>query len=435
MITPISPTPNSTVYTLQPVIKAAYTDSGSAIDQGGVLLFVNGLNVTAVENVTITATDVTYPVSSLLKLKEGNASVTVIVSDLSHHRASFSWNFTVNTTATLTSPIFTLPTHSLVLYLGLGGLIAGAGTGSYVLYLRRTHHFTFARYFATHPVQNRYVVVYAPAVAAFIFLLSALDFVYNTPRLPSRSPDYVIVITLFIGLVPLAVDSRRKMRRLRTFERAFAQFLFESADAIRGGLDPAKAVVELAKTHTDILQKPLRAAADGIRVGRPFDQVIREMAAPMKSKLISRYAGLIADAATIGGETSIVVHRAAKDMDDFIKIEIERSNLLTLPVAVVYIAFAVLMAVLFALLSIAPSIGTINISILGGNVLNGAASAPLPRLSSALLGERFFELMLINSLGTGAIIGAFTEGKARYGLVHSLALVAATTVAFAILFP
>jgi len=38
--------------------------------------------------------------------------------------------------------------------------------------------------------------------------------------------------------------------------------------------------------------------------------------------------------------------------------------------------------------------------------------------------------MLVNSLGTGAIIGAFTEGKARYGVLHSLGLVAAMTIAF-----
>ncbi len=43
--------------------------------------------------------------------------------------------------------------------------------------------------------------------------------------------------------------------------------------------------------------------------------------------------------------------------------------------------------------------------------------------------------MTINALGTGAIIGAFTEGRARYGILHSLALVAATAIAFALVFP
>jgi hypothetical protein len=125
-------------------------------------------------------------------------------------------------------------------------------------------------------------------------------------------------------------------------------------------------------------------------------------------------------------------------MDDFVKIEDEREKQLMLPVAVVYIAFAVLMAVLFALIYIAPSLGTLNVNFIGTNPLstggNGGA-ATVPRLDVGSLKERFFELMIINALGTGAIIGAFTEGQARYGILHSLGLVAATAIAFAIVFP
>ncbi len=435
-IVPITPTANSTVRTQTPLIEAQFIDAGGTIDPNTVVIFVDGINVTGTGNATWNTSVIKYDPPSILKLKAGNASVTISVADDEGNSARYSWNFTVNTTA-LPAPLFSLPGRSVGVILAIGGLGAGAVAGGYYLYLRRTKRFTFARYFATHPVQSRYYVGYAPAIAAFLVLVAGLNYVSSNPSLPSRAPDYVVVIALFVGLTPIAIDSRRRLRRLRLYERAFAQFLFEMADAMRGGLDPAKALVELSKTHTDILRRPLRAAADGIRVGRPFDQVLREMAAPIKSKLISRYAELIAEASTIGGETAIVVHRAAKDMDDFIKIEIERSNQLTMPVAIVYISFAVLMAVLFALLSIAPSIGTINISVLGGNGLSSAAasSAALPKISSATLSERFYELMLINSLGTGAIIGAFTEGKVRYGLVHSLALMAATTIAFAILFP
>ena len=64
-------------------------------------------------------------------------------------------------------------------------------------------------------------------------------------------------------------------------------------------------------------------------------------------------------------------------MDDFVKIEEERSNQLTLPIAVIYIAFAVLMAVLFALLYIAPELGSLNIGLISGggsSALKGAAA-------------------------------------------------------------
>ena len=133
-----------------------------------------------------------------------------------------------------------------------------------------------------------------------------------------------------------------------------------------------------------------------------------------------------------------MVYRAAKDMDDFVKIEEEREKQLMLPVAVIYIAFSVLMAVLFALLFIAPELGTLNISFIGLGQLPSSASTAttaVPHLAFSTLKERFFELMTINALGTGAIIGAFTEGRARYGILHSLALVAATAIAFALVFP
>ncbi|HYK93952.1 MAG TPA: hypothetical protein VEY07_07935, partial [Thermoplasmata archaeon] len=93
---------------------------------------------------------------------------------------------------------------------------------------------------------------------------------------------------------------------------------------------------------------------------------------------------------------------------------------------------------LFALLNIAPSLGSINVSFLGvGSPLSGHAPATsgVPHLDVSSLRERFFDLMAINAVGTGAIIGAFAEGKPKYGLVHSLALLGATVVAFVFLAP
>ncbi|MCI4373390.1 MAG: type II secretion system F family protein, partial [Thermoplasmata archaeon] len=326
---------------------------------------------------------------------------------------------------------------TLLLYVGIAAVISGGAVGGYILYLKQTTRFTFRRYFATHTVEKQIYTIYVPLLAAFLVVLIGLAIVYSNPQWPANAVDYVFIVGIFVALTAFGVDARREMLRIRAFERAFAQFLFELADAMRGGLDPAKSIVELAKTHTNILAKPLKIASDGIQLGRPLDRVLLDMADPMHSPLIRRYAGLIADATSAGGETALVVYRAAKDMDDFVKIEEEREKQLLLPVAVIYIAFGVLMAVLFALLYIAPSLGTLNISFIGLGALPSSAktAVQVPRLAYTELKERFFELMLINALGTGAIIGAFTEGRARYGILHSLALVAATAIAFAIVFP
>jgi len=435
----LSPGPNATVPSLSSTISGSFQDSASTVNPSSVLLFVNDLNVTGVESLTVTTAGFSYVPPSILPLHHGNNTVTADVSDVAGNTATTTWNFTVNTNLTVAPTLFSsIKPTTILFYVGVTAALAGAAVGGYILVLKQTTRFTFRRYFATHPVKTQYLVIYLPVVLAFFVVLIGLDYVYNTPGLPVEAPDYVIILGLFVALTAFGIDSRHEMNRTRAYERAFAQLLFEMADAMRGGIDPAKALVELSKTHTNILRKPLRIAADGIRLGRPFEVVLKEMAVPMNSPLINRYASLIADATQVGGETATVIYRAAKDMDDFVKIEDERGKQLTLPVAVVYIAFGILMAVLFALIYIAPDLGTLNINFLGTNPLAGAsAQAPstVPRLDETGLKERFFELMVINALGTGAIIGAFTEGKARYGILHSLALAGATAVAFAILVP
>jgi pilus assembly protein TadC len=439
VITPTGPSPNSTVATTTPTITASFTDPVSTVNANLVFLFVDGTNVTATDAVVVTPSSLTYSTPSILALKPGPANATIFATDMAGNTAEVSWNFTVNPNATVApSPFSGIQPTTILLYLGIAAAVAGAVVGGYILYLKQTTRFTFRRYFATHPVQRKYFDLYIPIAAAFIFVIVGLDYVYNTPGLPPNAIDFVFIIAIFIALTAFGIDSRREMLRIRAYERAFAQFLFEVADAMRGGIDPAKAIVELSKTYTNILAKHLRIAADGIRMGRPFDAVLKDMVLPMQSKLIARYASLVSDATSVGGETATVVYRAAKDMDDFVKIEEEREKQLLLPVAVIYIAFGVLMAVLFALLAIGPELGSLNIGLLNvGGALNGkgAATSSVPNLSAATLKERFFELMIINALGTGAIIGAFTEGRARYGILHSLGLVAGTAIAFLILFP
>jgi Flp pilus assembly protein TadB len=436
-ITPVSPAPGSQTADTTPTLQASFTDTAGVVNPSAVYLLLDNLNYTGFQGYSATSSGVQCPVPSILALKSGLHNVTVIAFDSSGNSANVTWNFTENPNATgAASPLFSIKVQTLLLYIGLAAGIAGLAFMCYIWYLKQTTRFAFRKYFATHPVQRNYLVLYIPCGLAFVFVFFGLVYVADTPGLPSYSYDLVFVIGLFIALLAYGIDARHQLARLRAFERAFAQFLFEMADAMRGGLDPAKALVELSKTQTNILQKSMRIAADGIRIGRPFDAVLRDMARPIKSPLISRYAALIAEASTVGGETATVIYRAAKDMDDFVKIEDERSAQLTLPIAVIYIAFAVLVAVLVALLYIAPSLGTLNIGFIsGGNVLKGNTQSSVPRLTVAELHERFYELTVINSLGTGAIIGAFSEGRVRYGILHSLALVAATTVLFLFIFP
>ncbi len=55
------------------------------------------------------------------------------------------------------------------------------------------------------------------------------------PGLPLLSPEYVFIAGFFIAVTAFAIDAYYEKRQMRAYERAFAQFLFEMADAMSGG--------------------------------------------------------------------------------------------------------------------------------------------------------------------------------------------------------
>ena len=234
-----TPGPGAVTSSTTPTISVSYSDSASTILASNVFLFVGGVNVTSFSDTTITSSQATYVTPSILSLKNGVHNVTIKVTDLAGSSAGAQWNFTVNTNATTASnPLAGVKPLTLLFYTGIVAAIAGAAVGGYILFLKQTTRFTFRRYFATHSVEAKYYTLYIPLAAAFLFVLFGLSLVYSNPSWPSNSVDYVFIIAVFIALTAFGVDARREMLRIRAFERAFAQFLFELADAMRGVSTP-----------------------------------------------------------------------------------------------------------------------------------------------------------------------------------------------------
>lgn len=434
-ITDMSPAPNSTISKATPVISARFV-SDSPIDQSSVRLFIDGHDVTDFEETSINATGISYHVPAIegQALGAGNHTVKVVASDISGNPTMREWQFTVDFNAASSAGGLKIDVGQILQYVILGALAFAAGFGLYIAYLKKTRKFTFRKYFARNPVQRKYLVVYLPLIAAFVFAVLAMLLVSEGAWSSPFAYEIVLVIAMFIAGGPYALNAQMERRKRNKYESAYAQFLFEMADAIRGGMDPAKAVVEYSKVHKGILKKPLKIASDGIMMGRPFEEVMQVMVKPMDSELIHRYASLIGEAAKVGGDISIVIHRAAKDMDDLIKIENERRRQLGFQATTMYISFAVLIIVVWQLISIYPSLGNINISLLGvtSPMQQSSIAESATRMSFVTLKHRFFQLILVSSVASGLLIGAFTEGKPKMGILHALIMVAAATAFFAI---
>jgi len=427
-ITIISPEQGETVDISTPEIKVEYNDP-SGIEINTVKLIVDGYPVSDWDETIITSTSASYIPPEFLGFDEGNYSVTIEVSDIHGNTAKETWTFIVKM-STYQVKEETIDVFTIITYILYGTAIVFIAFSIYIIYLKKTKKFTFKKYFIQHKIKKEIFVFYIPLIIAFLFSILGLAIVSKDPSLPAFSMEYILIIGIFIAIGPFAVYSQMDRRKIAKYERAFSQFLFEMADAMRGGLDPTKALIELSKTDKGILKNHLKRAADGIKLGRPFDEVIGAMIKPIKSDLLKRYGLLIGETSKIGGETSQVIHRAAKDMDDFLKINQERRRQLLGQTTTIYIAFIVLLIILWQLIVIFPSIEGMNISLLKGTSFDPTENTGITRMSFFTIKQRFFHLVTIDSLGTGTIIGMFIDGNIRYGLIHSLILTAITVIFF-----
>lgn len=429
----LTPKEGETIKDTRPIIQANFTGENADITK--VTILIDKMDVTDFDEETeITALYVKYIPSEIFQLKDGNHTVKITATSKNAKQAEIEWTFIINTTLPVGEG--KIPILLIVQYIVMGVCIGLLIFTAYIIYLSKKKGFTFYKHFAKHPLQKNYLVLYLPIALAFSFVIFGFGYVDSVEDMPAYSYEYILIMGIFVGILPYAVESQLEKRSILKYERGFSQLLFEMADAMRGGLDPTKAIIELASTNSGLLHEPLKRAADSIKLGRPFEEVIQVMARPFKSDLIQRYTTLIAEASKVGGETSIVIHRAAKDMDDFIKVNMNRTRQLTMQTTTVYISFVVMLVTIYLLLTMFPSMDGMDLSLLGSTSLDSLSSSSgtgITRLSDVLIRRRFFHVVMINSIGTGLVVGGFVDGKIKMGLIHSLTLLAVGVIFFAIM--
>jgi hypothetical protein len=92
---------------------------------------------------------------------------------------------------------------------------------------------------------------------------------------------------------------------------------------------------------------------------------------------------------------------------------------------------------MWMLIGLYPEFSELDFSLITNFNLEAAATNEVNTsqtvgMSLVDLKRSFFHLLLINSLGSGILIGKLIDGKMKYGLNHSLILVGLATLIFLI---
>jgi flagellar protein FlaJ len=245
----------------------------------------------------------------------------------------------------------------------------------------------------------------------------------SAPAAPTMGLDEVMVFALIIAILPYSIDITLQKRAVRKKEELYTEFLFKLSELMRGGLDPIKAVKELAKTDLGVLTPHIRIASTSMTFGKSFEEAMKAMAKSLHSDLITRYTLLVVQASYSGGSVADLILKASEDMRSIISIEREKEGNLHQYVMIFYFAQAIIIFIVYILTtSLLPFVQQLGATQMFGKTDIGDID----------FARGFFHMIILNSIFGGLIIGKISEGEARYGLKHVVVLVAVGYIACAL---
>ncbi len=336
----------------------------------------------------------------------------------------------------------------------------------------------YRKFVLTHEIKKEYLTVLLPLVIAVIIMASSLilanevessesgalqgdlyeEYLKSIGRVTGESKataekiesswvadhlDHILILAVLVAITPYGIDSSLERKRRRRYEEEYSEFLFEVSELLRSGIDPIKALIEISrsefnldgrdlikvpKAHLKALTPLVQKAASLVAIGKSFEYAMKRMAEDTGSELVRKYAHLLVMATYIGGDVSGIILRASSDMRTYLRIQKEKESDLRQYVVILYFAHAILIAMIFMLITyLLPYIETVDLGG-AGEILFGSSNAI--QLGGGLqdlgLERYFFHLIIINALVIGLIIGKIVHGDVKDGLIHSSILVIAS---------
>lgn len=251
----------------------------------------------------------------------------------------------------------------------------------------------------------------------------------ESPRLPTLLAGAALVV----ACLPLAVFSTRRASTTRNIEQRFPDLLRDLNESHSAGLTMAQAVRVAARGDYGRLNPEVRRMANQVSWGASFPDALRKFSERIDTPLVHRTVALIVKATQAGGHVKDVLAAAARDAREIKALESERRGGMVLYVIVVYVAFAVFLAVVAALQGLLiPAILTSTQGAAGA----GAAFSTIGINQSLTVDDFhfiYYGVGMVQAVGSGIVAGVMSEGTLQAGLKHTVVLVGITVLVLGIL--
>lgn len=244
-------------------------------------------------------------------------------------------------------------------------------------------------------------------------ILSLLNFLYLSKNTTLSSTLYIVI--LFFAAVPIIIIKFLEQKKVKELEEFFPLFLRDFVEAVRSGMTVPRAFKALTDNDYHVLTPYVKKISNQLDWGIPVEKVLMKFSKETKSRLIGRIVSSVIEAHRFGGNLAGTFEALSKTAVEVEKLRAERRLYMNSQMITGYIIFFVFLGVMIALGKfLVPSLGQMTLPGAGG-VATQTAQSDVP----AQYKELFRNLILIQGLFAGLIVGKMAEGAMISGIRHS----------------
>jgi archaeal flagellar protein FlaJ len=255
----------------------------------------------------------------------------------------------------------------------------------------------------------------------FGLVLVAFDYFY---LFETRWFYAAIVLSIGIGLIQVWFDLLRENQRDKEVEEKFLEWVRALVGTVKSGISIPAAVVQVSRKDYGALNPYTIKLANQIEWGIPVRKALLTFSNDTNNKVIKRAVSIVMEAEKSGGDIENVLVSVTNSVVNVKKMKAERKSSAYSQIVQGYIVFFIFIGImllmqikLFPLLEgMSGGLGGALSSVgFGGGAIGGAEQ-------TVDLDKIFFMLTMIQGLFAGIMVGKFSEGSLKQGLLHSAIL-------------
>ncbi|MBS3117772.1 type II secretion system F family protein [Candidatus Woesearchaeota archaeon] len=241
----------------------------------------------------------------------------------------------------------------------------------------------------------------------------------------------IIIVSINIGWLQFWIDFFREQNRQKEIDTKFLEFVRNLVSTAKSGLSIPRAIIQASGEDYGALTPYVRKLSHQVEWGVPVEKALLTFAKDTRNAVISRSVSIVIEASKAGGDIENVLDSVTDSVMYVKKIKQERKSGTYSQIVQGYIVFFIFIAIMLVLqLWLFPQFSNLKGLGQGGSELAGSLG------TGAIFGEGkradidsiFFSLILVQGFFSGVMIGAFSEGSVKRGLLHSLVLMTLATL-------